>query len=77
MKLADVTPAVRRKIAELLGLESDAVLRHIQMGRRRASADMAIRIERASKAAGAEVRRETLCDACRGCDLAKKARKAA
>lgn len=76
MKITDLKPPLRRKIADILGLASDAVLRHIQTGRRKASAGMAIRIEKAAKKAGVEITRESLCDDCRGCDLAKKARKA-
>ena len=57
------------------GLGSDAVLRHIQTGRRKASAEMAVRIEKAAKKAGVDVPRESLCETCRKCDLAKAARK--
>lgn len=75
MKITELTPPVRQKIADNLGLGSDAVLRHIQTGRRKASADMAVRIEKAAKKAGVDIPRESLCETCRKCDLAKVARK--
>lgn len=75
MKLKDLTPTLRQKIAGQMAWASDAVLRHIQTGRRKASAEMAINIERAAKKVGIDLPRESLCDACGKCDLAKKARK--
>jgi hypothetical protein len=75
MKITDLTPEVRQKIADLLELGSDAVLRHIQTGRRKASAAMAVRIEKAAKRVGVDLPRESLCETCRKCDLAKAARK--
>jgi hypothetical protein len=73
-KLTEVTIAQRRRIAALAGT-SDAVVRHIQSGARQASSTMAIKIERAAKRIGLDVPRESLCAACGGCDLARKARK--
>lgn len=72
-KLADITPETRRAIA-VRAKTSDRMLQHIQVGRRQPSAMMAIRIERAAKKLGLDIRRESLCSACRGCDLARKAR---
>ena len=76
MKITELSFAQRAKVAENLGLQSDAVLRHIQTGRRKASAEMAVRIEKAAKKAGVDLPRESLCETCRKCDLAKAARKA-
>lgn len=75
MKITDLTPPVRRKLAGLMGLASDGLLRHIQTGRRKASAETAGRIEKAARKLGVEIQRESLCETCRKCDLAKVARK--
>jgi hypothetical protein len=74
IKLKDITPAQRRLIAAHVGTSED-VVRHIQAGVRQASADMAGRIEAAAAQIGVDLRRETLCEACGKCALAKKARK--
>lgn len=71
--MKDLTPQQRQVIAEAIGT-SERALQHIQAGRRQASASMAIRIERVASTLGLDIRRESLCSACRGCDLAKKAR---
>jgi DNA-binding transcriptional regulator YdaS (Cro superfamily) len=76
MKLSDITVAQRKRIAAL-AKTSDGALRHIQAGRRQASADMAIAVERAAKRVGLEIKREDLCAACGGCELARKARRGA
>ena len=74
MKIKDLTPEQRRRIATL-AKTTDGALRHVQSGRRQASADMAIRVEAAAKRVGLSLPRESLCSACGGCDLAKRARK--
>ena len=74
MTLNDIDPKKRKRLAAL-AQTTDRTLQHIQAGRRQASAAMAIRIERAAKRIGLEVPRESLCAACGGCDLARKARK--
>lgn len=68
-------PEDRAALAEALGLQSDAMLRHLQVGRRRASAELAIRIEKAAKKLKLAVPRETTCDACRGCEYLKACKK--
>jgi DNA-binding transcriptional regulator YdaS (Cro superfamily) len=75
MKFEDITVGQRKRIASLMGT-SDGSLRHVHAGRRQASAETAIRIERAAKRIGLDIKRESLCEACGRCDLAKKARKA-
>lgn len=74
MKLTDLTTEQRKRVADLAGSTDDS-LRHIQRGRQPVSARLAIAIEKAAKKVGLDVRRESLCAACGGCDLAKKARK--
>ena len=73
MKIKDITTDQRKRIARL-AKTSDGFLRHVQSGRRKASAEMAIRIEAAAARVGVEIRRESLCAACGGCDLAREAR---
>lgn len=70
MKLVDLTPDQMRKLAVRAKTTLD-YLRHLSRGRRQASADMAARLERASKGA---IGRETLCDACRQCPYLKTCR---
>lgn len=74
MKLKDVTVAQRHQIADNAGVDRE-VLRHLQAGRRPVGPAVAGRIEKAAKRIGLDIRRESMCEACRGCDLAKKARK--
>lgn len=69
-KLTDIGPETRRAIAAR-AKTSDRMLQHIQVGRRQPSAMMAIRIERAAKKLGLDIRRESLCSACRGCEAVK------
>lgn len=76
MKLKDLTPTQRRDIGAGAGISVD-FLRHMAKGRRTVSALLAQRIERAAGALGLRLRREDMCAACRKCDLAKQARKAA
>jgi len=73
MKLTDLTIKQRKRVAKL-AKTSDATLRNLQHGRRAASAEFAIRVEKAARRAGLDVPREGLCLACGACDLAKKAR---
>lgn len=72
----DLEPADRVRLAESLGLTSDAMLRHLQVGRRRASADTAIKIERTARKMRLHVPRESICDACAGCEYLKAAKAA-
>ena len=74
MKLKDVTIEQRHQIADDAGISRD-VLRHLQAGRRPIGPAVAGRIEKAAKRLGLDIRRESMCEACKGCDLAKKARK--
>lgn len=74
MKLKHVTVEQRHQIADEAGIDRD-VLRHLQAGRRPISAVRAQSIERAAKQIGLDIPRESMCEACRKCDLAKKARK--
>ncbi len=75
MKLTDITVSQRKRLAELADT-SDATLRNLQHGRRNASAEFAIRVEKGAKRMGLEVRRESVCEACGKCELARAARKA-
>lgn len=75
MKITGLTVPQRKRIAAL-AKTTDGGLRHVQAGRRQASADLAIRIEKAAKRIGVELRREDLCAACGGCELARAGRKA-
>jgi hypothetical protein len=74
MKLNELSPKVRNTLADRMKMNRDA-LRHIASGHRGASAEMAIKIERAALRMGIPIQRESLCAACGGCELAKKARK--
>lgn len=74
MKLKNLTPAQRNALADKMKMNRDA-LRHISTGYRGASAEMAIKIERAATRMGFAIQRESLCAACGGCELARKARK--
>lgn len=74
MKLKDVTVAQRHQIADTAGIDRE-VLRHLQAGRRPIGPAVAARIEKAAKRVKLDIRRESMCEACKGCDLAKKARK--
>ena len=73
MKIKDITTEQRKRIARL-AKTSDGFMRHVQAGRRRPSAEMAIRIEVAAGRIGVDLPRESLCAACGGCDLARAAR---
>jgi hypothetical protein len=76
MKLTDLTVEQRQRLAPL-AKTSDATLRNLQNGRRKASAEFAIRVEKGAKRMGLTLNREEVCAACKGCELAKAARKVA
>lgn len=71
MKIRDLTPAQRRKLAPLVPTTPGS-LRQIAMGRRQASAQMAIAIEKAGRRMKVALPREENCAACGGCEYAKK-----
>ena len=71
----DLTAEERQVLAADLGLKSDAMLRHFQTGRRKGSAETAIRIEKAARKRCLSVPRESICEACRGCEYLKAAKK--
>ena len=78
MKFSDTTPDQQRRIAALIGRgTSYGSLRHIAAGRRGASAEMAVAIERAAARIGLSIPRESLNAGCKGCEFAKTCRKAA
>lgn len=56
MKLTDLTIKQRKRVAKL-AKTSDATLRNLQHGRRAASAEFAIRVEKAAKRAGIDLPR--------------------
>jgi hypothetical protein len=72
-KFRDVSVEQRKAIAEKAGIDKD-VLRHLQKGRRPINAAVARLIEKAAKHFGLDIPRESMCEACRKCELAKKAR---
>jgi DNA-binding transcriptional regulator YdaS (Cro superfamily) len=74
MKLKDLTPKQRAAIAKRAKLHVDSV-RQMSTGYRGGSAKTAIKIERAAKALGLVVLRESLCAGCNMCEFAKAARK--
>lgn len=73
MKLEDLDSKQRAQLAKKLKT-SPGVLLHLKSGFRKASADMASRIERAARSLGWDIQRESLCEACKKCELAKAAR---
>lgn len=78
MEFSDTTPDQQRRIAALIGgTATYGSLRHIAAGRRGASAEMAVAIERAAARIGLEIRRESLNAGCKGCEFARACRKAA
>ena len=74
MKLIDLTPIQRRRLAALAGC-SEGSLRHASAGRRGISSHMAIRLERAAKRMGVELHREDMNVGCKTCEFAKRCRK--
>jgi plasmid maintenance system antidote protein VapI len=76
MKLIDLTPLQRRRLAALAGC-SEGSLRHSSAGRRGISAHMAIRLERAAKRMGIELHREDMNAGCHTCEFARQCRKKA
>lgn len=75
MLITDLTPTQRARLAALVPT-SVASLRHIQAGRRNASAEMAVAIEVAAAKIGLAIHRETLNSGCRVCAFARQCRKA-
>lgn len=78
MKTIPIKSTTRRQRATLAAKMRVALgtLDHIASGLRQASADMAGRIEKASvETLGVRITRESLCGACKRCDLARTARK--
>ena len=73
-ELKDISTTARQIIATEIG-SSDRYLQQLQVGRRKASAAKAIAIEKAATKLNLNIPRESLCEACSGCELAKKARK--
>lgn len=78
--LAEATAAEQQRLAEAAGT-SRAHLRHLNTGKRHASADLASRIERASKRLHKQsagrlplIPRTSLCAACMACEFAKLAK---
>jgi len=74
MKLIDLTPLQRRRLAALAGC-SEGALRHASAGRRGISSQMAIRLERAAKRMGLVLRREDMNAGCRSCEFARFCRR--
>ena len=74
MKLSELNPAQLKRLAPL-AKTSYAHLRHVAAGRRGASSEMAIHIEKAAKRMKLDLRREDLNAGCAGCEFAKKCRK--
>lgn len=72
MKLSDLTLGQLRDLAARVPT-TYSYLRHLAAGRRQASAEMAGRIEAATRGS---VGRETLSAACKGCKYLKQCRKA-
>lgn len=73
MKLSELTPAQLKRLAALAKTSYDS-LRHVTAGRRGASSEMAIRIERAARRMKLDLRREDLNAGCAGCEFARKCR---
>ena len=73
MSLTDLTLTQRKRLAKL-AKTSDKYLNHLQSGRRHASAELAIRLERGAARMGIDLPREELCAACGKRELAKRAR---
>jgi hypothetical protein len=76
MKLIDLTPLQRRRLAVLAGC-SEGSLRHSSAGRRGISSQMAIRLERAARRMGIVLRREDMNAGCHACEFARQCRRKA
>jgi hypothetical protein len=74
MKLKDLTPAQRRRLA-VLARCSEGALRHSSAGRRGISSQMAIRLERAARRMSIVLLREDMNAGCKVCEFAKTCRK--
>lgn len=75
MNLIDFTPTQLKRLAAL-AKTTYGTLRHVAAGRRGMSSEAAIRVERAAKRMGKDVRRETLNAGCESCEFAKACRRA-
>lgn len=75
MNLVDFTPTQLKRLAAL-AKTTYGTLRHVAAGRRGMSSEAAIRVERAAKRMGKDVRRETLNAGCESCEFAKACRRA-
>lgn len=75
MNLIDLTPTQLKRLAAL-AKTTYGTLRHVAAGRRGMSSEAAIRVERAAKRMGKDVRRETLNAGCESCEFAKACRRA-
>lgn len=74
MNLIDLTPTQLKRLAAL-AKTTYGTLRHVAAGRRGMSSEAAIRVERAAKRMGKDVRRETLNAGCESCEFAKACRR--
>lgn len=75
IRIADTTRQQRAALAAKMRVAL-GTLDHIASGLRKASAEMAGKIEKAStEVLGVAITRESLCSACKKCELAKTARK--
>jgi hypothetical protein len=74
MKLKDLTPLQRRRLAALTPC-SEGALRHSSAGRRGISSLMAIRLERAARRMGLDIKREDMNSGCKVCEFARICRK--
>lgn len=74
MNLIDFTPTQLKRLAAL-AKTTYGTLRHVAAGRRGMSSEAAIRVERAAKRMGKDVRRETLNAGCESCEFARDCRR--
>lgn len=73
MKLTDLIPGQIKRLAALVGCNPDS-LRHVKMGRRALSAEMAIKVEKAGRRLKLNLRREDMNSGCAKCEFARKCR---
>lgn len=74
MKISELDPTQIRRLAALAKC-SPGSLRHVSQGRRGVSSEMAIRLERAARRMGLDLRRETMNTGCATCEFARNCRK--
>jgi hypothetical protein len=74
MKLNQLSSEQREELAAVTDTNADSI-RHLGKGRRGASAEMAIKLEKGAKKIGIPLLREDMCVGCGKCEFAKKARK--